>query len=407
MHPVRVVQIVAAVEGAIWFVDICVGLRARGYDVAAVVGGEGPLADALRRAGITVHTSPLHLTPARVRAHRLGPLWRVFTAFHVIRSAVELAFLLRRLRPDVTQTHVFAATVIGRVAAWLARVPVRTAMVPGPYHLESPMTRRIDRASWWMETVIVGGSRAVEEHYRSIGVPADRRCHVYYGPDADRFDPAEHDGRLLRAELEIAPDSPLVGQVAHFYRYVHGPWASAQTLGRDIKGHDLLVRAARLIRDVRPDVQFAFVGGPFGPLGDEVLADTRALADELGVGDAIHFVGHREDIPGALAALDVAVQCSRSENLGGTIESLLMERPTVATAVGGMPESVIDGETGLIVEPDDAEALARAILRLLGEPELGARLATEGRRRMLAGFTSRKTVDDLDSLFQGLLAGAR
>jgi glycosyltransferase involved in cell wall biosynthesis len=253
--------------------------------------------------------------------------------------------------------------------------------------------------------MIIGGSRAVEEHYRSLGVPPERRCHIYYGPNADRFDPAEHDGRSLRAELDIAPETPLVGQVAFFYRYVHGPWASAQTVGRDLKGHDLLVRAARLIRDVRPDVQFAFVGGPLGTRGHDVIADTRALADELGVLDAIHFLGHRQDIPGALAAFDVSVQCSRSENLGGTIESLLMKRPTVATAVGGMPEAVTDGETGLLAEPDDPEALARAILRLFAEPELGARLAAEGRRRMIAGFTSRTTIDDLDSLFQGLLAG--
>jgi glycosyltransferase involved in cell wall biosynthesis len=103
----------------------------------------------------------------------------------------------------------------------------------------------------------------------------------------------------------------------------------------------------------------------------------------------------------------VAVQCSLTENLGGTIEALLMERPVVATRVGGMPESVRDGETGLLVPPADPPALAAAILHLLRSPRFGAELGRAGRRLMLERFTSARTVDDVDAVYRRILERAR
>src|SRR6202030_3494642 len=96
-----------------------------------------------------------------------------------------------------------------------------------------------------------------------------------------------------------------------------------------------------------------------------------------------------------LAAADVAVQCSLTENLGGTIEALLMECPVVATRVGGMPESVRDGETGLLVPPSDPAALAAAILRLLEHRDEAAAFGRAGRALMLERFTAARTADDV------------
>jgi len=163
--------------------------------------------------------------------------------------------------------------------------------------------------------------------------------------------------------------------------------------GQDIKGHEDLLAAARLVLDQQPDVRFLVVGDGFDEAGARHFRDIRRLAGELGIQDAVIFAGRRRDLVDVLASMDVSVQCSLSENYGGTIESLLMERPTVATRVGGMPEVVIDEQTGLLVPARDPEALAAAILRLVDDPELGRRLGRKGRVRVLERHTIQHTID--------------
>ena len=108
-------------------------------------------------------------------------------------------------------------------------------------------------------------------------------------------------------------------------------------------------------------------------------------------------------MPEVLKALDVTVQASLSENLGGTIEGLLMETPMVATRVGGLVDSVVDGETGILVAPDDPASLANGILTLLRDPDRARQLARRGRQLMLERFTLRKTVESEHALYQTLL----
>jgi glycosyltransferase involved in cell wall biosynthesis len=112
------------------------------------------------------------------------------------------------------------------------------------------------------------------------------------------------------------------------------------------------------------------------------------------------FAGRRPDLVDVLASLDVSVHCSLSENYGGTIESLLMEKPMVATRAGGMPEVVIDNQTGLLVPVRDPEALSDAILRLVEDPELRHRLGKEGRARMLERHTIQRTIDGVIDVYR-------
>ncbi len=107
-------------------------------------------------------------------------------------------------------------------------------------------------------------------------------------------------------------------------------------------------------------------------------------------------------MPQSYRDLDVCVQPSLNENLGGTIELLLMECPTVATRVGGLPDSVVDGVTGVLVSPGDPNDLARGILEMLRCPARARALAKAGRERMLTRFTLSKTAADLDKLYQRL-----
>ena len=201
------------------------------------------------------------------------------------------------------------------------------------------------------------------------------------------------------------PTDPLIGHVAHFYAPIGGAFAPPAARGRGVKGHEVLLRAIPAVLAARPDARFVLAGGARGAPAARYREQVKSLAGSLGVADAVTFLGEHRDVPRLLGALDVAVQPSLAENLGGTIESLMMAVPTIASRVGGMPEAVRHMQTGLLVEPDRPDELAAAILALLDDPELAATLARRGRGLMLERFTFERTLADLDRIVRERHAG--
>jgi glycosyltransferase involved in cell wall biosynthesis len=404
----RIAQIAAAWENCEWFTALCRDLTARGYDVIAIIDAEpGDLGIRLAEAGIRTYkvkmTFATGLDRARLPAYIAS----------IPMTALKIARILRREKIDVVHSHIFASVVVSRLAATLARAR-HVAGIAGPRHLEAPLTRAVDRWTWWLDDATLAGCRHTRDLYMQLGANEDRLDTVYYGADASRFDPALADGPSMRRTLGIAADAPLVVLVGHFYPPTRGAQTPPHTIGRGPKGHDDFLAAARIIVRTIPAARFVLAGGATVGAGEtyrkRLIAECRD--DEL-LRDRVIFTGHIGDVPSLLAAADVAVQCSLTENLGGTIEALLMERPVVATRVGGMPESVRDGETGLLVPPSDPAALAAAILRLLQNRDEAAAFARAGRRLMLDRFTSARTADDVDAVYRrlnewsaGALAGA-
>ena len=389
----KICHVVAAGAGGTWVVEQLRTLRDEyGCDVTACLFSDaGSLVDALRAEGIPL----LIWKPPRLGIAHLCTLPV---------KIVELARLFRRERFDVVHTHLFHSMMIGRVSAWLADVPVRLAMIAGPYHLEIPTLRWIDRSTCWMDTAVIASCEYTRRLYRRMGVPDRRLELIYYGPDERRFDPAETEVADLRGEYGWPADTPLVGMVAFFYRPDRRTGHAPPGLrGRDIKGHEYLIRAMPAILGEFPTARLLLIGAPLGDDGRKVVAELQDLVGRLGLQGRVVFTGFRSDVPACLRALDVAVQASLNENLGGTIEALLMECPLVATRVGGMIDSVVDGETGLLVEPASPDELSRAILQLLRDPERARHLGRVGRRRMLDRFTLGHTARDLSRLYARLL----
>jgi glycosyltransferase involved in cell wall biosynthesis len=188
--------------------------------------------------------------------------------------------------------------------------------------------------------------------------------------------------------------------VAHFYPPMRGPQAPPVTRGVDLKGHDHFVTAARIVAKRFPEARFVLVGGGSNAQGEAYRQSLIDACRADGFDSRVFFPGHRNDIAEVLASFDVAVQCPLTETLGGTIEALLMERPTVATRVGGIPESVRHEETGLLVPAADPVALAAAIERLLANPDEGRRFGAAGRKLMLERFTLARTGADLAALYE-------
>ncbi|MGO4713141.1 glycosyltransferase family 4 protein [Bradyrhizobium sp. 2TAF24] len=392
----RVCHIVATTEGAVWVFEQLRDLRDRfGHDVTVILNGrKGKLVDRFEAAGIRVLDSDFEFLNSADLLALPKKIW-------------ALARILRRERFDVVQTHLFHSMVIGRLAAWLADVPVRLAMIAGPFHLEAYTPRWIDGSTQWMETALIPSCEFSRTLYRSMGV-ADRRLHViYYGPDDSKFDPAGHVAADLRGDYGWPADTPLIGMVAYFYPELGvNRWTPPVAQGRSIKSQAELIQAMPAILAQHPNAKLLLIGSGWEEGGRAYLAKMEALVASLGLGNSIKFTGFRTDIPAVLKGLDVAVQASVSENLGGTIEGLLMECPMVATRCGGLVDSVIDGRTGVLVTPSDPADLARGIVTLLRDRDTARQLGGNGRQLMLEKFTLRRTVDALDALYRSRAAKA-
>jgi glycosyltransferase involved in cell wall biosynthesis len=398
-HPAagrRVCHIAATTEGAAWVFEQLRDLRERfGHDVTVILNGSsGTLVDRFNAAGIRVLVSDFQFLGS-------GDL------LALPRRILKLARLLAQERFDIVQTHLFHSMVIGRIAAWLADVPVRLSMIAGPFHLEAYTPRWIDASTEWMDTALIPSCEYSRTLYRSMGVSNKRLDVIYYGPDETRFEPSREVAADLRGEYGWPPGTPLIGMVAYFYPELGANrWTPPAVHGRPVKCHADLIKAMPAVLKECPDAKLLLVGSGWEEGGRQFLAKMQALADELGLSQSVKFTGYRTDIPAVLKALDVAVQASLSENLGGSIEALLMECPTVATRVGGLVDSVIDGQTGVLVGPGDPAELARGILQLLRDRPMAREFGRRGRRLMLDKFTLRRTVEDENLLYQALYTKA-
>jgi glycosyltransferase involved in cell wall biosynthesis len=368
-------------------------MRRQGFDVLEIVdSSEGDLSARLTSLGIRHYRVPLYFGGNLDRV-------RVFLYLCALPYViVRIAWLLRRERIDVAHSHVFVANLVTRLACRLAGVP-HVAGIAAPRHLEAPLTRAVERATCRADALIVCGCEYAARLYRNLGVSADRIRVVYYGSSAADFDPAAVDGQAFRRELGLSADTPLVGLIAHFYPPMCGPQAPRVTQGIGHKGHDTFLAAARIVAREFPEARFVLVGDGVNELGRRYRQSLIDSCRADGFADNVFFPGHRHDLQRVLVSFDVAVQCSLSEGLGGAIEALLLERPTVTTSVGGMPEAVRHQETGLLVPPADPPALAAAIGRLLRDRAEARRLARAGRALMLERFTLSRTGSDLAALY--------
>ena len=157
-----------------------------------------------------------------------------------------------------------------------------------------------------------------------------------------------------------------------------------------MKGHDLFVQAAHEVAKRIPEARFLVAGRAT----KDYMPVLRPLVSRLGIQNALTFMGHRFDLIEIMAGADALVLPSRSEGLGITIlEAMAVGTPVVATRVGGIPEIVVDGETGYLVPPDDVPALAEAMLRAV-QPENAGRLGRGGQSHVRSSFTIRKMAEE-------------
>jgi glycosyltransferase involved in cell wall biosynthesis len=279
----------------------------------------------------------------------------------------EVARRLRTLRPRLA--HAMDVWPAGVVAARLARVPrvIVTHHTPGLPRRDNLAGRALWQLSWLLRPEVV----YIAEANRRLDGRTRLRTHVMdYGIDVDRF---------AAGRRALPANGPIVGSVARL-----SPQKSFETL----------VAAAPAVLARHPSARFVLVGD------GESRAELERLVRDAGLTDCFLFTGTRDDVPDLLASFDVYVLPSLFEGLPHSVlEAQAAGVPVVATPVGGTPDAVVHGETGLLVPVRDPPALADAVLRLLENPDEAQRLAVEARRRVYARFSVDRLVARIRALY--------
>ncbi len=289
---------------------------------------------------------------------------------------------LRRERADLVHCHLPLAGVVGRLAGRLARVPVvyTEHNLQERYH---PLTRRANLLTWRLQDQAIAVSAEVAGSIRRHAGDRVPLRVVRNGIEIDPRPGREAAGAAVRRALGIPAAAPVVGTVAVFRRQ---------------KRLDLWLEAARALLAVVPDTHFLLVGD--GPLRGQA----EALAGRLGLAPRAHFPGLQEDVRPFLAAMDLYLISSEFEGLPlALLEAMAAELAVVSTPVGGIPEVIEDGASGLLVPFGDPAGLAAAAGGLLADPVRRASLGRTGRGRVEAGFGIARMAAELREIYEAVL----
>jgi glycosyltransferase involved in cell wall biosynthesis len=321
------------------------------------------------------------------RAIGIEPVYLAHRGPHTtLRTLWRLYRLVRRLKIEVVHTHLFIDTVLGRAAALMAGVPVVTTL-----HCSADAERAKSGARrsrrWWGNMVedhtarlgtdvFVAVSQAACDNYVQYRrVPAARVTVLRSGLDIERLSrPGSSDNMGL--------DTPVLLSVGRL---------------QPIKGHALLIPMMKLVLAQEPRARLLIAGE-----GGERSRIERLIRD-AGLEESVLLLGQRSDIPALLESSTLFVLPSLSEALPlAVLEAMAAGCPVVATRVGGVPELVVHGETGLLVEPGDCGALAAAVLELIGDRERARRLSANARRCAREQFDANKAAKRLLGIYKDL-----
>ena len=317
------------------------------------------MAKQLQRAGIEVHS--------------LGLKTKI--DFSV---AIRLRSLLKEVQPDILHTYLLHSNVLGRIVGRLTGVPKiigseRTIGQAGYWgrfltKLTNPLTDAVEVNS---QT----GAAVIEN---SLGVPREKIRLIRSGVDLDEY--SKPTGKTkVRKELDLSQDQHLVLYIGRL---------------RAVKGVEFGLRAFALAKDKRPNLYMTLAGE------GEQLCDLQQLSNDLRINDHVKFLGVRNDSPDLLSAADSILMPSLKEGFPRTaIEAMAAGKPIVATRVGGTPEAIIDGETGILVPATDIYAMATALISLVDNASLRQQFGAAGTKLVREKFSIDSYVKRLDELY--------
>jgi glycosyltransferase involved in cell wall biosynthesis len=363
--------------------NVCIGVARLGFDVHVAYSSRGA------ESHLDVDTLPRRLQDEGLTCYDIPTMLREVRPAHDLLAFRQIRRLIRELRPDIVNTHMSKAGILGRLAARAEKVPCIVHTVHGWsfYSVSSSAVRwsfiLLERACARVTQRMVAVSPALIEEGQRHGISAAPYSVARTGVDIHAFSSEIADPVSVRKQINIPTDARVVGTVISLC---------------EAKAPLDFVAAAAIISKKLPDVHFLVVGD--GPLRDECVR----TVEERQLSDKVHFVGVRWDVPRMLRAMDVFVLTSHWEGLPRVvIEAMSAGIPVVATRVGAVPELVAHESTGLLGTPGDISQLAAHVVRILDDPAFAKRLATRAQDQDLERFGVDAAVRQYAGLYRELL----
>jgi glycosyltransferase involved in cell wall biosynthesis len=366
------------------------GLDRDRFSPVVVLPQEGPLRQEIVDLGIPVEVVSSIKSWLTRRSGIIRLLHHIGLVPFLVRSVWVLMRLINRYHVDLIHTNSLVV-IDGALAARLLRIPhiwhAREVLACGsPYHFLFGRFGRSVALSLinHLSDYVIAISSAV----RSSLSLTDGVCKffiVYNAVDEGTFDSSLHRA-TTRQKLDVPDDTYLVGEVARL---------------TPVKGYEDFVKAAAMVHQVVPNTRFVAVGdalrASYGQRISELIAG-------LGMERSFSLLGFRQDVAEIIAALDLLVLPSHYEPFGrALIEAMAAGKPVVGTNVGGIPEIIEDGVTGLLVAPGSPDELAGAITKILQNPDLARHMGAAGRERAKAHFSPERYVTEIQNVYEELV----
>jgi glycosyltransferase involved in cell wall biosynthesis len=381
-RPIRVALVIARLNiggPATHVIELAAGLPRDRFTVRVFSGQEGHGEAGMHylalERGVEAEEIP-SLSP------HLGP--RDLPAF------LHLHNIFREWKPDIVHTHTAKAGALGRTAARLAGVPAVVHTFHGHVlrgYFSPPaefVFRSLERMLARVTDRIITLSPALKRDLVDMCIASQEKIEVIpLGMGLGAFVAAQARREELRRELGIPPDRPLIGIVGRL---------------APVKNHRLFLTAARSMVDSGVSACFVVIGD------GELRRELESLAESLGIGAFVRFLGWRQEMASVYAALDLLTLTSINEGTPvALIEGMAAGIPVVATAVGGVPDVVRDGETGRLVPPEDPEALQNAWRTALADTAETRRLRERAQREVLSRYDSGRMLTAIMELYESLV----
>lgn len=361
--------------------DLATRLNRNGFEAIVACGGEGPLADKLRREGITVISVP--------------SLKREPNAWTDIRAVKELVGVFRRERPDIVHLSSSKAGGVGAVAALIYKLAARTRLPViftahgWPFKEDRPCWQRtlIFLASWLSTlmherviTITVSDHRSARRF-----IPDKKLSLIFHGIATPDFLPRPASRNFFAGRIDgIHPDDILIGVTAELTKN---------------KGLNYIIEAGRMMKAKTGDAKFKIL--IMG--GGEDKARLKARINAYDLDAAIFLLDFVPDAGQYLLGLDIFAMSSVKEGLPYAImEAMAAGLPIVASAVGGLPDLITDQKSGLLVPPKEAPALADAIVRIIQNRAFGARIGENARKRLFDSFPVEGMVRRTEAIYNSV-----
>lgn len=355
------------------------------FEVAWACPEEGPLTEDVRGREMAVYLGYPSKRLLNIKRKSLGSNRLAILTYplDMITTVAGLARLVRRERFDLVFTNSLKADIYGSLAGWMARRPivwgVHDVVIPESFNKLNMWL--VKTCGSYLASRIIADAPAVKEALVDLGVPGEKIAVVYIGIKMEEV-LSTKSREEVRKELGIGEETPVAGFVGRLVEW---------------KGVDYFIRAAAMVAAEIPEARFLIVGDAL--FGEEEYVDyLKRLTAELEMGEKIIYTGFREDVPDIMSSVDLFVLSSVLPDPlpNVVIEAMAKGLPVVAFDGGGIPVMIEDGVTGAIVPPRDFEAMARAMVALLGDREKALRMGEAGLSRAQRIFDKDETARTKD-----------